>query len=77
MKSKDKLADALRSCGPTLFILPDSLQTLSSRLDKVEPLSREVEAKRRSFRQGALIGMSLGILATLSLIRVLLPGFMF
>lgn len=68
MKSNDKLIGALKALSPDIPARSDLLQALEGRLDKVEPLRQEIEAHRRAFRQGTVLGLTLGVLATLRLI---------
>lgn len=68
MKSNDKLCGAVKTLAPEIPMRSDLLQALAGRLDKVEPLRQEMEASRRAFRQGVVIGLILGVVATLWLI---------
>ena len=68
MKSNDKLCGAVKALAPEMPMRSDLLQALAGRLDKVEPLRQEMEARRRAFRQGVVIGLILGVVATLWLI---------
>ena len=68
MRSNDKLSGALKALSPDIPVRSDLLQALAGRLDKVEPLRQEMEARRRAFLQGTVLGLILGILASLWLI---------
>ena len=68
MKPNDKLSGALKALAPDIPMRSDLLQALTGRLDKVEPLRQEMEARRRAFFQGVVIGLILGVVATLWLI---------
>lgn len=68
MKSNDKLCGAVKALAPEVPMRSDLLQALAGRLDKVEPLRQEMEVRRRVFCQGVVIGLILGVVATLWLI---------
>ena len=68
MKSNDKLCGAVKALAPEMPMRSDLLQALVGRLDKVEPLRQEMEARRRAFCRGVVIGLILGVAATLWLI---------
>ena len=74
MKTNDKLNGALKTLTLDVPMRADLLQALAGRLDNVEPLRQELESRRRAFRQGALLGFILGVLATLWLLCRVLPG---
>ena len=76
MKSNDKLSGALKAISPETPIRSDLIQALAGRLDIVEPLRQEMEARRRAFHMGTVFGLILGVLATFWIFfRLVLGGF--
>lgn len=74
MKSNDKLSGALKALAPDIPMRSDLLQALTGRLNKVEPLRQEMEARRHAFHQGTIFGLILGVLASIWLVFNVLFG---